>query len=485
MTVSNYVTDWFPTGTKEPPGWRLDIVSLLAVIGESAMAEHTQAMTASWLCCLPRIVPAPQVLIKPTRPARMPQVNAAVVGVKNGTFIQTLNYFPNIIHPIDDLAPFAFKVYDIRHSPKRVASINESSRRAFDCGTEVHQLPPPATAKTTSITIDTAALNRDSQVKKRGTFQALGRIPTLSNLAKLPPRIPPRKMSPLNILAIFSFLLTCALFCYSVLNSDGIACIALVTISLASSIVGYASMWSPQLMRRTSSNENVPRGDVVIRTREGAFLVVKCDENVARELYTGTEECVYTVQGLRIYRTLVATGTVLLMASVVFLGNCQFPEQLAIGISYILLNGLYWGAALINKKKLWDMELYDVKDVTPNDALDADKGDPHDSDVEKRPSFTRTLWYAIRETRDIGWARKSGAAPETKEWDNWLLEAGRMANSGQEGRKWGAVHARDEMFSQMAPSPVSPETPTNTTSVIQVPVDRLAPAIQVKPVDRR
>src|ERR1700726_887146 len=135
MAISDDVTYWFPDGTNDGSAWRLDIVSLLAVIGESAMQEHAPAMTASWLCCLPRIIPAPQVLIKPTRPTRMPQVNAAVVGVKNGTFVQTLNYFPNIIHPIDDLPPFAFKVYDIKHSPKRVASIRKNIPHAFESET--------------------------------------------------------------------------------------------------------------------------------------------------------------------------------------------------------------------------------------------------------------------------------------------------------------------------------------------------------------
>lgn len=65
-------------------GWRLDIVSLLAVIGESSMADHSQAMTSSWTCLLPRLVPAPQVLLKAIRPGRLPQVPATVVGVHSG-----------------------------------------------------------------------------------------------------------------------------------------------------------------------------------------------------------------------------------------------------------------------------------------------------------------------------------------------------------------------------------------------------------------
>ena len=83
---------WLPTGTNgNGDGWRLDIVSLLAVIGESAMAEHSQAMTSSWTCMLPRIIPAPQALLKPARPTRLPYLDSAVVGVHNGVKIDTFN----------------------------------------------------------------------------------------------------------------------------------------------------------------------------------------------------------------------------------------------------------------------------------------------------------------------------------------------------------------------------------------------------------
>lgn len=37
---------WFPQKKLE---WRLDVVTLLAVIGESSMTEHSQAITASAL----------------------------------------------------------------------------------------------------------------------------------------------------------------------------------------------------------------------------------------------------------------------------------------------------------------------------------------------------------------------------------------------------------------------------------------------------
>jgi len=63
--------NWFPVGKAGENGWRLDIVSLLAVIGESSMESHAQALTSSWTCILPRIIPAPQALLKATRPSRL------------------------------------------------------------------------------------------------------------------------------------------------------------------------------------------------------------------------------------------------------------------------------------------------------------------------------------------------------------------------------------------------------------------------------
>lgn len=265
---------WFPKGTNDTPGWRLDIVSLLAVIGESSMAEHAQAMTSSWLCMLPRIIPAPQVLLKPTRPTRMPQVNAAVVGVENGTFVQSLNYFPNILHPIEDLPAYAFRVYRIEHSKKRMDSLRVAARgpdrRKSEAGrSKSYRLPLPITTSQ-STGVDTEF----EPPKRRGTVATIKQIITHSNEERLPPHVPAKKTSPLNILSIFSFALTLGLFALSVEQRDGTAMIALFTISLASSIVGYASMWSPQLMKRNSLID-VPRGDVVIRTREGRYYDIR------------------------------------------------------------------------------------------------------------------------------------------------------------------------------------------------------------------
>jgi hypothetical protein len=41
---------WFANVRAPKEGWRLDIVSLLAVIGEGSMEAHMQPMTSSWTC---------------------------------------------------------------------------------------------------------------------------------------------------------------------------------------------------------------------------------------------------------------------------------------------------------------------------------------------------------------------------------------------------------------------------------------------------
>ncbi|QSZ30752.1 hypothetical protein DSL72_000310 [Monilinia vaccinii-corymbosi] len=449
---------WFPSGKEVRDGWRLDIVSLLAVIGESAMAEHSQSMTSSWMCMLPRIIPAPQVLLKSSRPSRMSQVNAAVVGVHSGIYIPTLNFFPNIIHPIEALEPFQFKVFEIRH--------RKSSRR----------LPSPPEAADKERQVSTSSSGETAHLESGGKLQARLRDTLATkithrgtNLDGLKPHVPPKFWSPLNCLSLISFFLTIGLFIWALLTHDGTACVALCTISFASSIVGYASYWSPVLMNRNFQSR-VPQGDVVIRTREGAFIVVRCDEDVARELYSGTEECRYYVS-TDPYRILVGFGTFLLMVSVVLLGNCDFQMQISIGASYIALNGAFWGVALMNKGRFWDLSSYEWKDVTPESAREAHLAQD-ESDVEWKPSFTRTLWYAIRETKKIGWVSTSGAAPRTKRWEEWLNKAEAEAVKGN--WSWDAVHQKDTTVGESDSVPQAQvafkDTAAEHAPAVQVPV---------------
>lgn len=441
----------------------MDIVSLLAVIGESSMETHSQAITSSWTCMLPRIIPAPQALLKASRPTRMPSLPSAVVGIHNGTLVPTLNFFPNIIHPIEELPQFSFVVYEIKHK-------NENWRSERPTSSDAKQ--PKNTSATTSFELSALEngpapppLQKRRTMKEKMTFNT-----------SAPPHIPTKIYSPLNLLSIGSCLLTIGLLVWAFLVPDGTACLALFTISLASSIVGYASWWSPKLTQRVMT-QRVPPGDVAIRTREGAFVLVKCDENVARELYTGTEECDYHIK-TKTYRVLVGLGTFLLMVSVVLLGNCTFTMQAAIGVSYICLNGAFWATSLINKRQFWDLSAYQWEDITPEDAKNAhERRRPVDHNATGEPaSFTRTMWYAIRETKKIGWIKKSGAAPTTPQWDKWLSMAEEEAVKGN--RNWNAVEQQHMIVGQMDPIQSKDSAPIDNA-------EQRAPAIEVPPPDKR
>ena len=195
-------------------------------------------------------------------------------------------------------------------------------------------------------------------------------------------------------------------------------------------------------MKRRADN-TVPPGDVVIRTRVGAFILIKCTEDVARELYSSTEECQYV--STEWHRVFMGLGMVLLMVAVVLLGNCGWNSQVLIGGSYIALNALYWAMSLLEQRNFWDLSRYVVDDATPKDALGAEST-TDESDPESVASFTRTLWYAVRETGKGAWVERSGALPGTDEWKRWLKEAVSNASGDPGKRKWEAVKRKNEIM---------------------------------------
>ena len=365
----------FPTSKKD---WRLDVVSLLAVIGESSMAKHSQTLTASWLCLLPRLIPAPQALIRPARPAGLPSQPAHVVGVHSGNYLQGLNYFANLIHPISDLKRHSIHEISIKHRPIK----------------------------------DKSGFGKEDKVKEIVT----------------------KYFSFLNFLTVGSTLLSLALLIWSVIHQDGPACIAIAIISITSTLVGGASYWRPLLTERTHDSD-VPPGDIVIRTRSGAFVVVHCTEEVARELYVGAEDCDYVLD-TRPAQVLVGTGTILLMIGVVLVGNCTFEMQIALGASYIALNGLYWVAALLPPRDNWDLfTRYEWDEAR----------------VITEKSYTRTLYAAIIAASGVSkdkigeiktsWAKTSRAAPDTPVWNKWLDEVAQKGNTNVDGEPWDPVES--------------------------------------------
>lgn len=378
---------WFPLNVDDGEvSWSFDIVGLLAVVGGSTIQKHAQAITASPFGNFPRLLPAPETMLDTDRPARLPAVkDVTVVGVHSGNQFTELNFFADVIHSIESLPPYQFQSFRITHRDK---SPKKEVKKDIE-------------------------KNESGEKNDTGPEKAV---------------IPLHKFCPLNLVTFASILMTIALFVWAGVQHDAVGLLGLGTMSLSTSMACMSAQWRPSLSVRTVKGK-VPDGDVVIRTRSGAFVSVKCSEEVARELYAGTEVCDYVFNG-RYHQSLLATSTVLLMAAIIFFSNCGWKIQIAVGLAYIILNLAYWGMALFTVPgQMWNMDDRYVVEKLEN---------------KSNKNFTQVLWDAIRTTEKIGWVKKTKAAPATKNWDGWLAEA--KANCGN--NNWDCERARDRWMAK-------------------------------------
>lgn len=447
-------------------------MALLAVTGEGFIHEHAQSITSSALCIVPRIMPAPQALMRPWRPVSLPSERARVTGVFSGVVLESLGFFANIIHPLDFLRPYEFRVMAVRHRERLLDD--------FELRPMTRRRPPPpiqlnnetqdihrseaAAAQASGPDIEQQGQQPTSGLRRRATFREnvadfVSNAPTLQgSLRDRPrPKSPSLLSSPLHIVAVFSVLLTIALIVAAALWKDGTAILAIILVSFATSTIGCGAWWRPSLIiRARSAPAASPPGDMIIRTREGAFLLIKCSDHIARELYSGVEDCQYIASN-RAYRILMILGAVLIMPAVILFGNCTFNMQALVGAAYMVLNIIYWSLGLLPKRYYWDLSRYEWEDITPHDARFAHQDNNVVDSGESVRSFTRTLWYAIKETKVIGWVERSGAAPTTSQWKQWLQEAREAAMSGN--RTWEAVTAKDRILKDSLGS--LPSTPAS------------------------
>ena len=199
-----------------------------------------------------------------------------------------------------------------------------------------------------------------------------------------------------------------ALFAIAIALDDGFALVAILALSFLSTLVGIGNRWSLQLQNRVAER-NIPRADVVLSYPNGSFLIIKCDENVARQLYFHPEKCEYMV-GDTAYRAISLCGTLILMFGVICLGNATIDLQVGFAASYIILNAAYWVVAALPPRWNWDLSYYDVKTLKLLGP-------------EKNKTFTEALWKAIAITQTADWVRVGSVAPVSKGWENWTKDA--------------------------------------------------------------
>ncbi|KIV80985.1 hypothetical protein PV11_08440 [Exophiala sideris] len=83
---------------------QLDIVGIIAVLGEGSVTRNAQVTSLSWWSILPRFLPAPQALLEHERKYRLPTAPGIVAGAYSGTVKKEINFFAQLLHqrPLDD-----------------------------------------------------------------------------------------------------------------------------------------------------------------------------------------------------------------------------------------------------------------------------------------------------------------------------------------------------------------------------------------------
>jgi hypothetical protein len=280
---------------------------------------------------------------------------------------------------------------------------------------------------------------------------------------------------PLGLVALTGCTFSIILFALALWKVDGFAMLANIMLSGLSSLVGYSGKWKLNLQRRMTRGRYTPPGDVVIRYGKGNFLVVSCDEDVARELYFAPEGINYLVKSQWQYRVISLVGTIMLMFGVIFLANSSTWMQLCFAIAFITMNVLYWIVAALPSRVHWDTSCFKVSDQAIEVRVDTGKAPPKPAAkpaakvgvkgdakttkptpepetptlvngatpttlpqkrtgrtttfVDRNPTYTWALWKAILVTQTTDWVKGSDAAPDTDAWNDWLQEAKLRARS--------------------------------------------------------
>lgn len=213
---------------------------------------------------------------------------------------------------------------------------------------------------------------------------------------------------PLAWVTILGCCLSLALFISSIVFGDGMSLVATILLSLLSTLTGIANKWKLKLPRRPGNH--APPGDTVIRYPNGSYLIVRCEEEVARELFFAPEEIEYKISKPSTYRIISLAGTIILMLGIIALANAKLQLQFAWAGAYIIINAAHWVVAALPQRWHWDLSCYKVSE-------EGVEGGPYSE------TFTDALWKAILLTKDVRWVKNGKAAPQTHVWDLWLADA--------------------------------------------------------------
>lgn len=184
---------------------QLDIVGIIAVLGEASITRNAQVTSLSWWSTIPRLMPAPHALLEHERKYRLPTAPGIVAGAYSGLVKKEINFFAQLLHP-EPLEDYQVELVQVTRK----------------------EIPPSA---------------------------------------KQPRSFGPRKYGPLFWVSLGGSAMAIALIGLSVHYHDGFSLVATIMLSMVSSFVGFGTHWNLVFREPNVTRERegaIPRSDVII-----------------------------------------------------------------------------------------------------------------------------------------------------------------------------------------------------------------------------
>ncbi|RMZ79342.1 hypothetical protein DV737_g3469, partial [Chaetothyriales sp. CBS 132003] len=359
---------WFVEHFQTQPFFQLDIVGFLAILGEGSVETVAQVATLSWMCLLPRLIPAPQIFIRPTRPEKLETVaSASVAGVHSGNTGEDIHHVAHALHRGDKLPPNTVQCIRIKE--------NENPR------------PSP---------------------KRFGPLAILAVMGVVLSAALL----------ALAILYKDGMALLAVIF------------LSLLSINTGIANKWQPTPNSPAPDRHSPPGDVVikySQGSFIVVKCEEATARYLYFNPSERCIYWVRSNTAYRF--LSLVSTLLLMGGVIALANARIQNQTAFAgAYMLINIFYWIGAALppasHWDLTRL------EVHVIEVHGGTPPRSAQRVEGKQTEAasqsrkeEQERPPTYTEALWKAIAVTGTSNWVREAGWAPKTPAWADWLNEA--------------------------------------------------------------
>ncbi|CAM1501956.1 Fc.00g039400.m01.CDS01 [Cosmosporella sp. VM-42] len=232
---------------------------------------------------------------------------------------------------------------------------------------------------------------------------------------------------------ITGFLIFIASFCAALAYGDFQAAFILLAFGSSSSLSCYMTRWqASQVDVSGTAVHDRKKGDIMIYTRNGAFLLVTCSTEVAEELYFKFSSF---TRGFKAFETVrrIGFGAMVGLYWGIFscIQRCSYEGQLIVYYSFLIANVADVAFGLMPSDWRWDLSQYYWADVSPKmpekrvqAAKEQDFEVPEPTpEVEKAPKqpdspldlgFANMLLLGIVKSREASWILSLNLIPTMK-----------------------------------------------------------------------